>query len=64
MRWEAGHEELLDDIDGKAPEGGRESLVGIHKRTDRVAFLGKLVEGRLQDSNFIVETLQFLARLD
>jgi hypothetical protein len=59
----AGHENGLDDIAGQPSKGGEKRLVGLHVGTEGVAFLGKFIERLSHRIDFIVQILQFLARL-
>jgi hypothetical protein len=55
VRGNAGHEDLLDDIERESSDGGSESFVGVHINTEGVAFLGQFIDGFLHCSDFIVK---------
>jgi hypothetical protein len=60
----AGHKNFFDDIERKLSKGGNKSIVGLHISKECVALLGEFFERLAHNSDFIVKTLQFLARFD
>jgi hypothetical protein len=57
MHGNAGHEDLLDNIEWKSSDRGNKSFVGLHICVKAFAFLGQFFDGLLHTRDFIVKVL-------